>query len=196
MLRSLTAVVLMACGTALTSLPSIAQSTPEVTLTRLDCGTQVVNDVSGRFTDTYTHQGMKLPFTYSCYLIRRGDEYMIWDAGHAMTAGAPAPKVSIVDQLAQLRLKPEQIKFVGISYFHADHTGQLPSFPGATLLIGKGDWDGITSTPPMPGANVATFAQWRTSLQLPSRGYAGFTGPFQENRGQSQGHRDHRARSA
>ena len=39
-------------------------------------------------------------FTFSCYLIKRGDEYMLWDAGHALTAGAPAPRLSIVDQLA------------------------------------------------------------------------------------------------
>ena len=66
-----------------------------------------------------------------------------------MSAGAPAPKVGIVDQLALLNIKSEQIKFIGISHFHADHTCQLPSFPGAQVMIGKGDWDGITATPPM-----------------------------------------------
>jgi predicted TIM-barrel fold metal-dependent hydrolase len=30
----------------------------------------------------------------------------------------------------------------------------------ATLLIGKGDWEGITATPPMQGANVAGFKSW------------------------------------
>jgi glyoxylase-like metal-dependent hydrolase (beta-lactamase superfamily II) len=77
-----------------------------------------------------------------------------------MTAGAVAPKVSIVDQLAQLKIKPEQIKFVGISHYHADHTGQLASFPGATVLIGKGDWDGITAPTPNVGANVKGFTHW------------------------------------
>ena len=99
-------------------------------------------------------------FTYSCYLIKRGDEYMLWDAGHALTAGAPAPKVSLVDQLAQINIKPEQIKYMGISHYHADHTGQAASFPSATLLIGKGDWDGITAPKPNVGANVAPFTHW------------------------------------
>jgi glyoxylase-like metal-dependent hydrolase (beta-lactamase superfamily II) len=160
MLRTLTVTAALTCAAA--SLPAAAQTPVEVTLTRLDCGTQVVNDVGGRFTDTYSHQGLKLPFTFSCYLIKHGDDYMLWDTGHSMSAGAPAPKVSIIDQLAQLKLKPEQIKFIGISHFHADHTGQLPTFPGATVMIGKGDWDGITATPPMPGANAAAFAHWRT----------------------------------
>ena len=44
-------------------------------------------------------------------------------------------RLSIVDQLAQVNVKPEQIKFVGISHYHADHTGQVASFPGATVLI-------------------------------------------------------------
>ena len=51
----------------------------------------------------------------------------------------------MVDQLAQLKVKPEQIKYVGISHYHGDHTGQVGSFPQATLLIGKGDWDVLTS---------------------------------------------------
>ena len=142
--------------------PTVAQSAPEVTLTRLDCGTPTMNDVGARFSDTYAYNGLKVMFTFSCYLIKHGDDYLLWDTGHAMTAGAVAPKVTIVDQLAQLKVKPEQIKFVGISHYHADHTGQLPSFQASTLLIGKGDWDGVNATPPIPSASVAPFAHWRT----------------------------------
>jgi glyoxylase-like metal-dependent hydrolase (beta-lactamase superfamily II) len=56
--------------------------------------------------------------------------------------------VTIVDQLAQLGLKPEQISIVGISHEHFDHTGQAGDFPGAKLLMGKGDIDD------MRGANA------------------------------------------
>ena len=140
-----------------------AQTAPEVTLTRLDCGTPTNNDVSVRFTDTYAYAaGQKVLFTYSCYLIKHGEDYLLWDTGHSMNAGAVAPKVSIVDQLAQLKIKSEQIKFVGISHYHADHTGQVASFLAATVLIGKGDWDAITATKPNPGVNVAPFAHWAT----------------------------------
>ena len=154
--------IALSCAAAFTALPATAQSTPpasEVTLARLDCGTPVLNLVA-RFNDTWAFTDNRVLFTYSCYLIKRGDEYMLWDAGHALTAGAPAPKVSIVDQLAQINVKPEQIKYMGISHYHADHTGQVASFPGATLLIGKGDWDGITAPKPNVGANVAPFAHW------------------------------------
>jgi glyoxylase-like metal-dependent hydrolase (beta-lactamase superfamily II) len=77
-----------------------------------------------------------------------------------MTAPNVAPKVSVVDQLAQLGVKPEQVQFVGISHYHADHTGQVASFPQSMLLIGKGDWDAITSPKPAAGVNAAPFAHW------------------------------------
>jgi N-acyl homoserine lactone hydrolase len=163
-IQKLAAAALLTVTTAFTGLPVSAQTSPpppipEVTLTRLDCGTPVMNDV-GRFNDAYAYDGLKVLFTFSCYLIKNGDDYMLWDTGHAMTASAPAPKVSIVDQLAQPKLKPKQIKYVGISHYRADHTGQVASFPGVTLLIGKGNWDGITAPKPNVGASVAPFTHW------------------------------------
>ena len=75
-------------------------------------------DVGLRFTDVYAYNGVKVPWTWSCYLVKHGDEYMMWDTGHSMTApGGVAPKVSVVDQLAQLKITPDQIRFVGISHF-------------------------------------------------------------------------------
>jgi N-acyl homoserine lactone hydrolase len=68
--------------------------------------------------------------------------------------------VSLVDQLAQLKLKPDQIKYVGISHYHGDHIGQVGLFPKSTLLIGKGDWDALTATKPNPGVELAAFANW------------------------------------
>lgn len=139
-----------------------AQTSPPITLARFDCGTTVApTDVGQRFTDTYAYNGLKLRIVYSCYLIRHGEDYMVWDSGNAMNAGPAAPKVSLVDQLAQLKLTPGQIKFIAISHYHGDHVGQVGSFPGATLLIGKRDWDALTKSP-NPMANPAPFAHWIT----------------------------------
>ena len=133
----------------------------EVTLTRIDCGTgaKPVN-VNERFSDTYAYKDLNLVFTFSCYLIKHGDDYMVWDTGFAPGPNPQAPKVGIVDRLKEVNVTPEQVKYVGISHFHGDHTGQLAPFAKATLLVGKGDWDGITSNPPMPGANVAGYEPW------------------------------------
>jgi glyoxylase-like metal-dependent hydrolase (beta-lactamase superfamily II) len=148
------------CAAALVAQQALAQA-PEMSLARLDCGTpNPPTAVNQRFSDTYAYGDLKLQLIYSCYLIKHGDDYLLWDAGHAMTTPNVAPKVSLVDQLAQINLKPEQIKYVGISHYHGDHVGQAGSFPKSTLLIGKGDWDALTSPKPPEGAVSAPFANW------------------------------------
>ena len=158
MWRSLASAVIGACAAACMNPLALAQAAPEVTLTRLDCGTNPAPADVGRYSDVFAHRGLMLQIVYSCYLIRHGDEYMVWDTGHSPSAGALAPKLGLVEQLAQLQLKAEQVRYVGISHYHPDHTGQVGSFPQATLLIGKGDWDVLTS--PKPPANPAPFAHW------------------------------------
>src|SRR5436309_7937361 len=147
---------------ALLSLSALAQTAPEVTLTRIECGTAAkTTNVAERFSDTFAYsKDLALTFTFSCYLIKHGDEYMVWDTGFAPGSNPNAPKVGIVERLAEVKVKPEQVKYVGISHFHADHTGQLAPFANATLLIGKGDWVGITAIPPMQGANEAGLKDW------------------------------------
>jgi glyoxylase-like metal-dependent hydrolase (beta-lactamase superfamily II) len=148
------------CGVALIAQQALAQA-PEMSLARLDCGTpQAPTLVNQRFSDTYSYGDLKIQLIYSCYLVKHGNDYLLWDAGHAMTTPNVAPKVSIVDQLAKIDLKPEQIKYVGISHYHGDHVGQVGSFPKSTLLIGKGDWDELTSAKPREGAVTAPFAAW------------------------------------
>ena len=133
----------------------------EVTLTRLDCGTNAApTDVSLRFSDTYAFSGLKVQLAISCYLIRHGDDYMVWDTGNPVGTTPTAPKTPLVDLLGQLKLTPDQVKFVGISHYHGDHTGQVSSFPKATLLIGKGDWDIVSAATPAAGVNATPFANW------------------------------------
>ena len=151
----------LAAGVYLAALTMPAQAADVSLLRMADCGTpQAPTAVNDRFSDTYAYPGLKLQLVYSCYLIKHGDEYMMWDTGHSMTAPNVAPKVSIVDQLAKIDVKPEQIKYVGISHYHADHTGQVDSFPKATLLIGTREWDAITAPKPAQGVNYKPFEGW------------------------------------
>lgn len=36
---------------------------------------------------------------------------------------SPAPKQTPPEQVAKLGVKPDDVKFVGISHYHGDHTG-------------------------------------------------------------------------
>jgi glyoxylase-like metal-dependent hydrolase (beta-lactamase superfamily II) len=141
-----------------------AQGAAELTLARLDCGkTTTLNDVS-RFSDVAAFKGLNVQLTFSCYLVKHGNDYLVWDTGNPVAAGATpaptAPKTSLVEQLAVLHLKPEQVTFVGISHYHGDHVGQVASFPQATLLIGKGDWEALNDPKSNPGINSANFSHW------------------------------------
>lgn len=135
-----------------------AQTAPavKISLTRLDCGSITVSDFDV-FADTYLYPGKRKALTSSCYLIRHGDRYMLWDTGvSGALAGRPATtqsvftialKARLVDQLARIGVKPGDVGFVGISHYHDDHTGQAADFPAATLLVGSGDWDAIKARP-------------------------------------------------
>ncbi len=172
MQRNLSMLAIGVGANALAAVSAFAQgapaATPEVTLTRLECGTPAAEprDVGARtgpglrFSDTYDFEGLKLRLVYSCYLIKHGDDYMVWDAGFGKGA-AQAPKETMPEQLAKLELKPDNIKYLGISHYHGDHVGQADLFPKSTLLIGKGDWEVLTDpAKATPMANPATFAPW------------------------------------
>ena len=151
MLRRLTLLAIGACTNALVVAQSWAQAAPEITLTRLDCGTPrgPATDLGINFSDTFANSIPNIRLVFSCYLIKHDNDYMVWDTGFGMNAGPVAPKTSLLDLLAQLNVKPVDIKYVGISHYHGDHVGQVNSFPTATLLIGNGDWE-IVSGPKLP----------------------------------------------
>jgi glyoxylase-like metal-dependent hydrolase (beta-lactamase superfamily II) len=146
----------LALGTG--ALFSFAAAAQEVTLTRLDCGSGT-NDPR-RFSDTFAYTETTMPFTFSCYVVRHGSDVMVWDTGYLPGSVPSATNKPLAELLRQMNVNPDDVKYVGISHFHADHTGQVAVLKNATLLIGKGDWDGINANPPVGGANVKGFADW------------------------------------
>jgi glyoxylase-like metal-dependent hydrolase (beta-lactamase superfamily II) len=124
-------------------------------LWRLDCGTIEVGDLD-QYSDTYQYVGRRKTFTDSCYLIRSGGRYLLWDtglpgelAGSTKEEGGDRMTLRrrIKDQLADLKIRPEQVTFVAVSHYHFDHTGQAADFPQATLLVDRRDWDAIKARP-------------------------------------------------
>ena len=97
MRRMLATLAFGACAALLAPTPACAQTPPTITLTRLDCGTNAASSDVARFSDTYAYNGLKIQLTYSCYLIRHGDDYMVWDTGNPVGTTPTAPKTSLVD---------------------------------------------------------------------------------------------------
>ena len=122
-----------------------------LSLTRLDCGTITIKNFDKFFSDKPgLYASAPRDVTDSCYLIRHGDQMMLWDTGlPAALKGQEADMgdmkagmtKTLVEQLAQLNIKPEQISIVGISHSHSDHIGQAAAFPNAKLIIGTADFD-------------------------------------------------------
>jgi glyoxylase-like metal-dependent hydrolase (beta-lactamase superfamily II) len=106
----------------------------------------------------------------SCYIIRHGSEFMLWDTGmsvgHSLSDGiskAIGPKRGVKDILVEHGIKPEQIKFIGISHNHFDHLGQASEFPHAKLFIGAEDWMNMKD---LPGSGALyLFLPPRTAVQ-------------------------------
>jgi N-acyl homoserine lactone hydrolase len=147
------AVLLMLTGM---QAPPATQPLPPLSLWRLDCGNLVINDYNAFFSDTMAYKPGPKKITSSCYLIRNGDRYLLWDAGlpeklfgkpDVSAAQTMTLDTTIVRQLAQIGVKPEQITFVGISHYHLDHLGQAGNFPKAALAIGAKDIEHIKARP-------------------------------------------------
>lgn len=153
-------ILLFAALALLTAYGAPARAT-DVALARLDCGNEPQPVSVASFSDTFAHPTLKLPLTYSCYLIRHGDRYLLWDTGNPLNGAPEAPTTSLVDLLARIRVSAASVEYVGISHHHRDHTGQMASFPAATLLIGSGDWELFQATQPPAGMDAKDFATWR-----------------------------------
>lgn len=162
------ALMVAAWTIAVQSAPAAPVST-DMELWRLDCGHIAVHDLS-LFSDTFADEGKTMVLTDSCYLIRHGQDYMLWDTGLPKSVlGAPEdPKAplspgldrDLVSQLKVLGVKPEQITRIGISHDHFDHLGQAADFPGATLMIGAEDWAQLQLHPSPFGVDASLVSPW------------------------------------
>ncbi|GAA0737472.1 N-acyl homoserine lactonase family protein [Sphingomonas japonica] len=119
------------------------------TLTAFECGTLVQPDL-GRFSDTMRFAGERRELIAGCFLIRHSKGVLLWDTGLSPAIQREPQDgmtltTRIAERLAALGLAPADVTHVGISHYHADHTGGAADFPKAELLIGKADWDRVRS---------------------------------------------------
>lgn len=127
---------------------AIAATPAPLRLWRLDCGDILIRDYNAFFSDTFEYPAAPKNIVASCYLIRHGNRYFLWDAGlPSSLIKEPTDrwtmKRSIADQLADLGVRPNQIELLGVSHYHYDHIGQAAEFQSAKLLIGKADFEAL-----------------------------------------------------
>lgn len=146
-LLATTALTLVITGTA-------QAAKPDVRMYRLDCGRMTMGDKS-MMSDTGLYKGQSLDIVMSCYLIKHGNDWILWDAGlpskylnGPLSEGTFVTQLdrTIVEQIADLGLKPANIKYVAVSHAHFDHVGQLNDFPKATLIIQRSELKAIADS--------------------------------------------------
>lgn len=149
--------------------PPLAKPQAPLSLWRLDCGNFIINDYNAFFSDTMAYKPGPKKITSSCYLIGNGDRYLLWDTGlpekllgkpDVSAAQTMSLDTTILRQLAQIGVKPEQVEYIGISHYHMDHLGQAASFPKAILVMGAADIDRIKSRPDDYKDELAALTPW------------------------------------
>jgi len=115
-----------------------------------DCGRITLTDVSA-FGLSNTETAVRELFV-PCYLIENEGRRLLWDAGlplglagQGTQSGASGMGLhytrSLLEQLEDLTLTPQDIDFLAFSHFHFDHVGAAEAFPTATLLISPQEWE-------------------------------------------------------
>ena len=123
-------------------------------LYRLDCGRSIANDES--IWTPGENQGHSIEFSSTCWLVKRGNQWLLWDTGvPEATADDPngwstLPKLilyhldkTLTGQLAEIGLKPPDVTYVAISHTHGDHIGNVTLFPDAEILIQRTEYEWI-----------------------------------------------------
>jgi glyoxylase-like metal-dependent hydrolase (beta-lactamase superfamily II) len=131
---------------------------------RLDCGHSLANDES--VWTPGENVGRSIEFSSTCWLIRRGNVWLLWDTGVPESAlnnpkgWSTLPKLivyhldkTLTDQLAAIGLKTTDISYVALSHTHGDHIGNVRLFPNSTVLMQRAEYMWISS-PDGPNDNV------------------------------------------
>ena len=142
--------------TAASQLPDPHRTGVAERLYRLDCGHSLANDES--VWTPGENVGRDIEFSSTCWLIKHGAEWLLWDTGVPETAHndpkgwSTLPKLIVyhldkmlTDQLAEIALKPGDIGRVAISHTHGDHIGNMALFPNATVLMQRAEYNWIHS---------------------------------------------------
>ena len=102
--------------------------------------------------------GRSIEFSSTCWLVKHGNEWLLWDTGVPEAAlndpkgWSTLPKLivyhldrTLTDQLAEIGLKPRDISRVAISHTHGDHIGNVALFPDSTILMQRAEYVWINS---------------------------------------------------
>jgi N-acyl homoserine lactone hydrolase len=152
------AIAAVAAGAAvLGSLPAAAAGVDRLYV--FDCG-QIDAPDQSRWSPG-VNVGVPMQVSDNCYLIHHAQGWFLWDTGLPDAIAAKPEGVSgafgfkmkraktLAGQLAELGVKPSDIKIMAISHTHPDHIGNVEEFPQVMLYVQKAEyeWPNADGTP-------------------------------------------------
>lgn len=153
-----------------TKVKTIADGT-EVTWIKDNAGTRLMpRALFGAPDSLYEALGIGeegLPASVSTYLMKCGDDLILFDAGLGAQAGGQL--VSLLDSLG---VKPEDVDYLYVSHFHGDHIGGMLNegnavFSNAKVYVGKVEYDAWMAMDEDRNAQVrATMEAYKNQLNF------------------------------
>jgi N-acyl homoserine lactone hydrolase len=161
-----TLLTLAAAALAAASFAGMAEANGIKRMYVFDCGRQLVKDQS-RWTPG-RNVGQEKWFSNNCYLIQHERGTLLWETGlpdsvAAQKDGIDTPNIrmfrdkTLMEQLASVGVKPDDITFVAMSHSHGDHIGNAKAFVKPKFLMQKLEYEFATKMIPKPlndGVNV------------------------------------------
>lgn len=125
----------------------------------INCGENHAKDLSSWTTSA--DQGKPFVFSNNCYLIKHGNEWLLWDSGHAdriatMPSGLPKPrgtsiaimKKPLVESLREIGVTPAEIRHFAMSHSQGDHSGNANLFAASTIYMQGAEYDAVFGPEP------------------------------------------------
>ena len=160
---------LLGFAAALSAGPVLAATVDRMYI--LECGEGRTSDVSN--WSPGVDVGVAREFSDNCYLIRHGQDWLLWETGIS-DAVADKPEGVVVgggiltlhvrktlqSQLAQLGIAPTEITLLAVSHFHGDHVGNANLFTAAKVLVQRAEYDAAFGPDPAKyGFNPAVYGK-------------------------------------
>jgi glyoxylase-like metal-dependent hydrolase (beta-lactamase superfamily II) len=107
------------------------------------------------WTNMMDADGTPVDISAPCFLIQHASGYMMWDTcpndiiakmsppGYGTSAAAIRweKTTTVASQLQQIQVNPADVKYIGLSHVHADHTGNVEMFPNSLVLIQRPEYE-------------------------------------------------------
>ena len=143
----------------------------------LDCGTIAAMDPK-LFGLEPAEVNREVTFVTPCYLIVHPKGTLMWDVGQVPDKDIPDDGTEVVQQkilkatrrlapqLAALGYKPQDITYLAMSHYHADHTANANMFAGSTWIVQRSEYDIMFNPAPVGIRSPETYQELKTASRI------------------------------